>query len=255
VAPAPAATPPARPRFVLIHGSWHGAWCWYRVAALLEHAGYQVTAVDLPSHGIDRTPPERVTLQDYTDRVVESLDTSDQPVILVGHSMGGIAISEAAEARPGKVQALVYLAAYLLPDGASAAQFSTLDTDSLLNRHLRFVDHDGDGTVDVLDVDPAAVRDAFYARSPAADVALSRLLLVVDPLRPVITPLHLGASYDRVRRFYIRTTQDQAVSPALQARMYTQTPVERVFTVRSDHSPFFSQPVKLAKILRTIAAR
>lgn len=241
--------------FVLVHGSSHGAWCWYRVKALLERGGDVVTAVDLPAHGIDRTPPERVTLDDYRDRVVQAIDAAGAPVVLVGHSMGGVTVASAAEARPAGVAKLVYLAAYLLPNGGQAVTVAAGDTDSALTGHLRFGDLDGDGRIDVLEFDPAIVRDAFYGLSPAADVALAGLLLVPDPFAPIATPLRLGAAWESVRRFYIRTTKDHAVSPTAQSKMLAAVPVEKVYAIRSDHSPFFSAPEKLVKILRAIAVR
>lgn len=92
--------------FVLIHGGWHGAWCWDRVAPLLEQGGHEVVSFDLPGHGEDRTPSVEVTLEGYTDRVVEALDALSEPVVLVGHSLGGTAISQAAERRPEKIEKL-----------------------------------------------------------------------------------------------------------------------------------------------------
>src|SRR5262249_48601509 len=105
--------------FVLVHGAWHGAWCWYKIVAGLDSAGHRLTAPDLPSGGIDATPPATVTLQSQADRLVAVLDTLPDPVILVGHSAGGPVISLAAEARPQKIAKLVYLTAFLLPDGGS----------------------------------------------------------------------------------------------------------------------------------------
>jgi pimeloyl-ACP methyl ester carboxylesterase len=58
---------------VRIHEAWHGAWCWDRVAPLLEHAGHEVVRFDLPGHGEDRTPAAKVTLEGYTGRIVEAL--------------------------------------------------------------------------------------------------------------------------------------------------------------------------------------
>lgn len=66
--------------FLLIHGAWHGAWCWREVAARLEVRGHTATAIDLPGHGEDRSPPESVTLQNYVTCVVEALDHAiDRP--------------------------------------------------------------------------------------------------------------------------------------------------------------------------------
>ena len=83
--------------YVLVHVSWGGAWCWDRVAPLLEQAGHHVVAFDLPAHGEDTTPVEQVTLASYTDRVVAVLDAQSEPVILVGHSHGGVVITQVAE--------------------------------------------------------------------------------------------------------------------------------------------------------------
>ena len=88
--------------YVLVHGAWHGAWCWFKVIPLLEKRGHKVVALDLPSHGRDKTPTSSVTLQSYADRVCQTLDECSEPVVLVGHSMGGVVITQAAEQRPKK---------------------------------------------------------------------------------------------------------------------------------------------------------
>src|SRR5580692_1596120 len=98
-----------RKTFLLIHGAWHGGWCWRRVAPLLEPKGHQAVAADLPGHGADQTPTAPVTPESYTARICEIAGAQSEPVILVGHSMGGIAITQAAEDCPDKIRALVYL--------------------------------------------------------------------------------------------------------------------------------------------------
>lgn len=91
--------------FVLVHGSWHGAWCWREVAARLEVRGHKVAAIDLPAHGADPADPETVTLQDYVNRVIEAVDRSKAPPLVVGHSMGLIGL--VAEQAPERIRALV----------------------------------------------------------------------------------------------------------------------------------------------------
>lgn len=233
--------------FVLVHGAWHGAWAWYRVRALLEADGHTVSVPDLPSHGIDRTPAKGVTLADYVGATVAVVDAAAEPVVLVGHSMAGVVISSAAEARPEKVAALVYLAAYLVPSGKSLLDYSALDPDSLVLRHLV----GGDG---VLSVDPSGLGETFYGTSPAADVSLARALIVPNSVLPLATPMALtDAGFGSVRRFYIRTARDHAVTPALQDRMIAGLPCERVLTIDSDHSPFFSRPRALVRALERLA--
>jgi len=83
--------------YLLIHGAWHGGWCWRKVVPLLEAKGHRVLAPDLPGHGNDATPTATVTLKSYTDRICEIASEQNEPAILAGHSMGGIAITQAAE--------------------------------------------------------------------------------------------------------------------------------------------------------------
>ena len=93
--------------FMLIHGAWHGGWCWHKVVAELSRRGHRVVAPDLPAHGDDSTTRELVTLEAYADRVVEHLDDVSGPVCLVGHSMGGMVISAVGERVPERIERLV----------------------------------------------------------------------------------------------------------------------------------------------------
>jgi pimeloyl-ACP methyl ester carboxylesterase len=96
-------------RYVLVHGAWHGAWCGEKVVPLLEARGHTAEAIDLPGHGRDETPIGEVTLEAYTERLCQTLAARPEPAVLVGHSLGGIAITRAAERCPKRVQVLVYL--------------------------------------------------------------------------------------------------------------------------------------------------
>jgi pimeloyl-ACP methyl ester carboxylesterase len=89
-----------------------------------------VIPLDLPGHGRDHTPIREITLDSYARAVCEVLDRETEGVILVGHSRGGIVISYAAEKCPGRVKKLVYLAAFLLPNGQAMLPFALSDRDS-----------------------------------------------------------------------------------------------------------------------------
>ncbi|MBA0741991.1 hypothetical protein Gogos_015107 [Gossypium gossypioides] len=104
--------------FVLIHGSCHGAWCWYKVVNLLKTAGHQVTALDLGASGVDPKRLEEVTsfsdyLQPLMDFFASLPDEQDRKVILVGHSYAGLCISLAMERFPKKISVAVFIAAYM----------------------------------------------------------------------------------------------------------------------------------------------
>ncbi len=236
--------------FVLVHGSWHGAWCWYKVAPRLRELGHEVIVPELPSHGRDRTPAQEVGMEDYVDAVAAAIDRASRPVVLVGHSRGGIVISQAAEARPEGVRTLVYLAAYLLRDGETVLDWAPSDTGSLVMTNLEFAEDHG---WDMLR--EAAFDAALYADCSVEDRALAHALLNPEPLAPSLTPLQLTRErYGRVPRAYVELTQDRAVTPALQRRMREATRCARVTALAASHSAYFSMPDALARELVEVAA-
>lgn len=103
-------------RFVLVHGAWHGGWCWEGVIRELEAAGHEAEAPTMPgmAPGDDRSG---VTFQDYVDSLVDVLRRQDRPVVLVGHSSAGFVLQAAAPKVPEKIKRLVFLNAFILPDG------------------------------------------------------------------------------------------------------------------------------------------
>lgn len=102
--------------FVLVHGAAMGGWCWFKVASLLRQGGHKVSAPDLRASGLDSTTADEVaTFADYTHPLINLLHAipADERVVLVGHSLGGLNISLAAELFPTKVSAAVFLAAFM----------------------------------------------------------------------------------------------------------------------------------------------
>lgn len=234
--------------YVLVHGSWHGAWCWYKIIPLLEQAGHKAIALDLPGHGRDWTAARDVTLQGYVQSVCEVLDAESEPVILVGHSRGGIVISQVAEQRPEKIRTLVYLAAYLIPNGEAMLPMALSDSESLIVSNLAVNEEQGSHMLN-----EEAFRKALYADCAEEDVALATALLTPEPNAPVATPLNLSDErFGRVERVYIETLQDKGVSPALQKKMYTATPCKRVSSMETSHSPFLSAPEQLVSHLTSL---
>lgn len=234
--------------FVLIHGAWHGGWCWYKIVAALAQQGHTVVAPDLPSHGRDKTPLSEVTLAAYVDRVCQVLDAQQEPVILVGHSMGGGIITQVAEYRPEQVKVLVYLAGAYPPNGESMLQRAEEDTESLLLPNFVVSADKKSGTFRA-----EALRETFYGDCSDADVALARLLLVPQALAPVNTPVETSAAnFGRVPQVYIECLQDQAITAAFQKRLYMAQPCQQVISMDTSHSPFFSAPEELAAHLITL---
>ncbi len=232
--------------FVLIHGSGHGGWCWDKVSPLLKNAGHVVLAPDLPGSGNDHTPLSTISLESYVTCVCRILDAQDQPVILVGHSLGGITITQTAERRSNKIKALVYLAAFLLRNGERCLDIE--DPDSLARKNMVF---SGDGISKKLRSD--SVKEVLYGDCADEDVARVLPLLVPEPLQIASTPMVISENnFGRVARYYIECLQDRAITPWCQRNMYRAQPCREVFSLRTSHSPFFSAPRSLVQHLLTV---
>lgn len=235
--------------FVLVHGGWNGGWCWEKVVPLLEEAGHGVEAPDLPGLGDDRTPIPEASLQSYVDRITQVLDAQPEPVVLVGHSSGGAVISQAAEQRPEKVKLLVYLAAFLLRDGETLFSAAEDETGSLVLPNL-VMSEDGSSATIREDV----IVEALFHDCPDEDAKRAKSRFVPQALAPFATPLALTeGNFGRVPRTYIETLQDRAVSPPFQKEMYERLPCQKVVSMDTSHSPFFSAPEELAGHLESLA--
>src|SRR5258707_1286298 len=106
--------------FILIHGAWQGAWAWETVVPRLKALGHDAIAVDLPGNSHNPMAPSKVNLEAYAAHVVEIIDATEGPIVMVGHSMGGTAAAQACELRPQRIALAIFLAAFLLPDGMRA---------------------------------------------------------------------------------------------------------------------------------------
>ena len=234
---------------VLVHGGSHGAWCWYKLTPKLEQAGLRVITPDSAGLGDDETPASEVTLERWADDICRILDEQDQPVILVGHSRGGIIISTAAEKRPAKVAKLVYVSAMMIGSGETAFGVVHEDGTSLMLPNAEMA---SDGAS--MSIRAEALKDVFYGYASDEDLALAKGRLRPDPVAPLMTPLVLtDEAFGSVPRAYVECLQDNAVPIGLQRRMQEVFPCGEVVSIATDHTPFFSEPDRLAQCLIDIA--
>lgn len=226
--------------FVLVHGSFHGGWCWERVVTRLIATGHRALAPDLPGRGGDATQ----TLSSYAARVGEVVEAEPEPVVLVGHSMGGVVITAVAERIPERLKRLVYVCAFLPADGQSLLDLARTDGESALRKHLVLDDKTG-----LHWVRPEGARESFYHDCPAPDAGRAAARLGKEALAVAATPVATTeARFGRVPRSYVECSDDRALGPSLQRRMHSAQPC-RVAPLRSGHSPFYAQPDALTSIL------
>lgn len=239
--------------FILIHGSWHGGWCFDEVRQHLERAGHEVIAPDLPGMGGNEATLRATTLAQWADFAVSLCRSAAQrPVILAGHSRGGIVVSQAAETSPADIDGLVYICAMMLPDGMSRTAFKALEApnptfDAIVSPILG-------GAASV--ADGGAGRAIFAQLSPPELVAQAMARLVAEPHGPRSTPLTLTSTrFGRLPRVYIECTQDRTIPIASQRLMQSLVPGAILETLDTDHSPFLSMPEELAAALIRAAER
>lgn len=183
------------------------------------------------------------------DRIVEAVDAAGGRPILVSHSgMGGV-IGQAAEIIPDHIRCLVYIAALVPPGGTSLMQHvDGLDPECL----AQFVWSPDRRTARI---SPEGARRFLCPRCPPATVESILPLLTPEPAAPYETPIQVTeANFGRVPKYYIECLQDRTVPIALQRAMRQTARFDAVYSLNTDHSPFFSAPDDLAAILCAIAA-
>lgn len=247
----------AKPTFVLIHGAWFGSFAWKKVVPQLEAKGYKVIAFDLPGYGTDQRPPSAITLNDYVQKVVEVVKPLKEKVILVGHSMGGAIITQASELLgPEKVDKLVFLDAFLLKDGESIlAQVDRMNEASKLavqsgtsNLETNYLVFSADGKT--CTVDPKRITTVFCHDCPTEDKALVSSQIIWQPVAALATPVHVTENrYGVIPKFFIQCTQAKDLDRTSTLQNVT---CQKIYTIPSSHSPFFSIPDKLVAILDEI---
>lgn len=231
--------------FVLVHGAWHGGWCWNKIVARLEAKGHTVVAPDMPGHGIDRTPIETVTMDSIVAKMAGVIGAQKEPVVLVGHSYGGSVITATGEACPDKIRALAYVAAFIVPDGKSTMELAQDDPENELAGNIVFTEDGKSATAN-----PAVLKQVFYAQCQEDDIALARTLLVPEATAGFQAPIATTAGrWGKLPKFYVECVRDKAISISRQRRVQAYGPCEKVFTLDTDHSPFFSMPDQLTDIL------
>lgn len=246
---------PARRTMLLIHGAWQGAWAWQAWLPELRRLGWRGLAVDLPGNGCnpsDRSTPADVSLALYVTRLRQIVEREPGPVVVVGHSGGGVVASQLAEAVPGRVSALVYLAGMMLPSGmrwrevveGARAQHPGVDFAGIVP-HLRW-SADGQSS----EVPPEAARRIFLHDCDATAAADAAARLTPQPERGRdVAPTLSHDRYGRVPRLYVEATADRSLHPLLQQRLLTLSPGAVHRRIDSGHVPQLTRPRALAELV------
>lgn len=231
---------PEVPAILLVHGAFHGAWCWDDVVPILEAAGREVRTVDLPT--VHAARKAELGLADDTATVREAIEAIDGPVVVVGHSYGGVPVTVGAAGLPNVVH-LVYVSAFALDEG-----------ESLLGAV-------GGVAPDWWDVHDGLVRAGkgeltpthlFFHDVPEDRAAAASARLTSQPIRAFTDPV-TAVAWRSVPSTYIVTERDQAGPVAGQEALAARAG-SRVVRMPTSHSPFLSQPEATAQVILAAGA-
>lgn len=244
------AGPAAAEDIVIVHGAFQSAADWADVEAALEAHGHNVALVNLPGRDAEGEAAKAVTLADHVDATLEAIAMVDGPVVLIGHSFGGMTISAAAEAAPLDIAQLVYVAAYVPESGESMETLALSDGDNSFTEES-FVIAPDYSYAEILERDRAAIFGNEGTEDERSAIVGG---LIREPLAPIATPVTLTEdAFGSVPQAYIRTLQDQAVSTPLQTRMIERAGIERVTDINSGHAPQTTQVDALVAAILELA--
>jgi hypothetical protein len=227
--------------FGLVHGAFHGGWCWDLLSAELERSGHRAIAMDLPCSDPDAGAAR------YAEVVAEALEGSGGDVVLVGHSLAGLVIPVVSTMRPAR--RLIYLSAFLPRPGCS---FDAASEGQPIHSHFTpsvppVTNPDGSTSFP----HAGAVEYFYQDCSPElASWAASRLRPQRWKVMQEVTPL---SAWPDIPSSYLLCQEDRAVNPDWSREVARTelglTPVE----LPGGHSPFLGRPAHLAEVLITIA--
>jgi Alpha/beta hydrolase family len=225
--------------FVLVHGAYHGAWCWDPLRTELEAAGHSTSAVDLPNED-PNAGAER-----YADEVIAEVPKTPGEIVLVGHSLAGLTIPIVA-ART-KTRMAIYLCALLpIPGVSFDAQQADFDTGF---RPSETAVSNPDGSASW--PERGAVEAFYQDCDPTVALASARKLRPQQwRVTQEVTPLR---AWPAVPAAYILCADDRVVSRAYSSHAARELLGVEAIEMPGGHSPFLSRPKELANQLSHLA--
>ncbi len=231
--------------YLLIHGAWHTKWAWEYVRPLFPK-NHTILTLDLPGRGEHKKALKNISLKTYVDYIIETINTLPEKVVLVGHSMAGMVISQVAELVPDRIERLSYVAAFVPCNGENVlgigGAFSRpgVSTEMIWQKSNHRVD-----------LKQSELLQNLFFNACTPELAHQGMqLLVPEPMRPFLDPVHLSQEkFGRVEKQYIECLKDQTISIEDQRCMQRKMTCSVASLSNADHSPFYSTPHALVKIL------
>lgn len=272
--------------FVFVHGAWHNQNTWDEITSRLRKNGHVAMALDLPGAGqnarspasfsnrpldptafeIEPSPNASVTQEERTDAVIAAIRAVNAQAggeaILVGHSLGGLTLSQVTEAIPDEISAVVYITAFLLPPGMpgiAMIQHPLMERAMVPGLLQADPEQVGALRIDTASDDPdyrSRVKECFYGDVDTATFdRMAEGFHCDEPIGVCLVPSPVTAeNFGRVPRHYVECTQDNAITIEAQREMInfvdaTIGGATKVHSFDTSHSPFSAKPDELAALL------
>ena len=227
--------------FVLIHGAWHGGWCWDGIIQELEKAGHTAEAPTMPGHSPD-DDRSAITFDDYVGKIREVLNRQSRPVILVGHSSGGYMLQAAAPGAAEKIARLIFLNAFILPEGKSQFDLVPPEASEAMTAAAQA---SPDNCVPVIE---DFVRNMLMAGEPAEKQDALIEKLVPQPLSLFTTSVE-PEPFNKltIPRSVVFCKGDVSLPPGAYLGMAKGLGDYNLIEVEGSHEAFFTNPAAVAK--------
>jgi len=239
------AAPEWKTTFLLVHGAWHGGWCWRRVVPLLRRAGLEVWTPSLTGLG-DRAHLSRpdIDLNTHIQDILMLIDMEDlHDIILVGHSYAGMVITGVADRAPSKIRRLVYLDAFLPENGKAQIDYIPPPRAAPMRK-----EGEETGMVDPLPL-------GLFGVTKPEDVAWASRHIVKQPYQTMTQPIHLTnePATRRLPKTYVYCSSPATGSFDQFAAKLRKDPAWQFFEMKTGHDSMIIDPESLAKVLLQLA--
>ena len=244
-------SPESKPLIILLHGAWHSATCWQELSVLLAKKGLDCLTPDLPGHGTNRHDINKINLNIYSRYISQLIDNYNY-IVLIAHSMAGILASRLAEEHSNKVKHLIYLSAYLPGNEQSLFDLMQIQRQqhgaAPIESAIEFSPDKRQCSLNRQDIIPL-----FYNCCSLQQKQAGLSQIQAQASLPLAAKVHLSQNgFGTIPKSYIRCLQDRVIPQSQFQWMLEAQPCDQIYTLDTDHSPFWSEPVKLAELLHDI---
>lgn len=234
--------------YVLVHGAMHGEWCFEYLKLELKKYGHKVITFDLPGCGNDEEEIKNVNLNLYVKKTINKIienTKEDEKVILVGHSMGGITISQVSELLYEKIQCIIYICAFYVENNKCLIDYPQSKYIGKLkgNENYLFIKNND------------FIEYALYNCCGDYNIIeYAKNNIKPQMIYPALERIFISNErHGKLEKFYIKTLKDRMILPEDQNKMIINYfKKENIIELNTDHSPFLSIPKQLANILNNI---